>query len=321
MPNTNDSPLPSSSTAARVTSQIAELLACGVRPWTRPWSDGPAKLPRRHNGEHYKGINVVALWAAASERSYTSPYWMTFNQAQLVGGNVAKGERGVFIVYYAPSRPGRDDFSTSDADANRETRPALLRGYTVFNAEQVTNLPPDTFPSPLSETDTLTPPFQHYAALFDLVPAKRTLANAAYYKPATDTVHMPPLSAFIDQGQYFATLAHELGHWTRHPTRLNRGFEAKRFGDAGYALEELTAELTAAFIGAHLGLPVDHLEDHASYIAVWAKVIRDDPRAFMKAAAHAQTATDYLLRFMAPTVGDPDLDAVGTTSKNEAEKR
>jgi antirestriction protein ArdC len=109
---------------------------------------------------------------------------------------------------------------------------------------------------------------------------------------------MPLREAFRDGSQFWATLAHELAHSSRAEHRLNRDFGQTRFGDQGYALEELVAELASAFIGAHIGLPADHLEDHASYIGGWLKALGDNPSAFLTAASKAQAAADWVLREM-----------------------
>jgi antirestriction protein ArdC len=53
---------------------------------------------------------------------------------------------------------------------------------------------------------------------------------------------------------YYATLGHECCHWTCHETRLNRELGWKRWGDEGYAAEELVAELGSGFLCADLGL-------------------------------------------------------------------
>ena len=77
-------------------------------------------------------------------------------------------------------------------------------------------------------------------------------------------------------------------------TRLNRDFGRKKWGDEGYAIEELVAELGAAFLCADLGLAAEPRADHASYIANWLKVLKDDRRAIFTAASHAQRAADFL---------------------------
>jgi antirestriction protein ArdC len=112
---------------------------------------------------------------------------------------------------------------------------------------------------------------------------------------ADDFIQVPDYAVFADAEKYYATVAHELTHWTRHPSRLNRDMGRKSWGDEGYAAEELVAELGAAFLGAELGLRPDHVEDHAAYLAGWLKVLKNDRRFIFIAAAKAQEAADFLL--------------------------
>ena len=120
--------------------------------------------------------------------------------------------------------------------------------------------------------------------------------DRAYYAIEPDHVQVPPFECFADPEAYYATLAHECTHWTRHPSRLDRDFGRKRWGDDGYAREELVAELGAAFLCADLGLELEPRADHASYIASWLEVLKGDRRFIFSAAAHAQRAADFLHR-------------------------
>ncbi|MBL8544300.1 MAG: DUF1738 domain-containing protein [Hyphomonadaceae bacterium] len=285
------------SPAQRVTRGIEAALARGVRPWTKPWRDErsfePLALPRRANGKCYRGINVLALWAGAAEAGYQSPYWFTFKQALALGAQVRKGERGSFVIFYKELKP--DDETPTDK-SDRASMRRILRGYVVFNRAQIEGLIDPRFDPP---TPTPPPPPDDLALRFAKVPAAvRFGGSRAFYSPSADTIQLPLKPAFLDHTQFYATLAHELGHWTRHPSRLARDFGQKRFGDAGYALEELTAELCAAFVGSVIGLPGEHIEDHAAYIGDWLKALKDNPSAFLTAAAEAQRAADYLLRLM-----------------------
>ena len=286
------------SPAKRVTHQIKAALERGVRPWVKPWSDAgasPLILPRRANGIPYRGINTLALWAAAEERGFPSPFWFTFKQALALNAAVRKGERGSYIVFYT-ELPGDADATKEDDQSTDKKR--ILRGYTVFNASQIDGLS-DGYGQPQSPAPPLNHEDARLSDLFAKVPATVRLGgDRAFYAMGPDYLQLPPKSAFADTTQFYATFAHELGHWTRHPSRLNRDFGQKRFGDHGYALEELTAELCAAFVGAQIGLPTDHIEDHAAYIASWLEVLTANPSAFLTAAAKAQTAADYVLGLM-----------------------
>lgn len=291
------------SPAERVTRQIKAALERGVRPWVKPWSDAVGTsptliLPRRANGIPYRGINTLALWAASEECGFASPYWFTFKQALAVNAAVRKSERGSYIVFYT-ELPG--DADAPNTDDCRGDKKRILRGYTVFNASQIDGLPAEYFPeatppAPRDDDDA------RFTDLFAKLPINvRHGGDRAYYAMAPDVIQMPLKSAFADVTHYFATRAHETVHATRHPSRLNRDFGQKRFGDHGYALEEVTAEMGAAFIGAQIGLPADHIEDHASYIASWLEVLTSNPAAFLTAAAKAQTAADWVLEKMGVT--------------------
>ena len=118
--------------------------------------------------------------------------------------------------------------------------------------------------------------------------------NSAFYAPSRDVVQLPPFEAFRDKESYYGTALHELSHWTKPKHRLDRDFSAKRFGDHGYAREELVAELGAAFLCAELGITPEVREDHAAYVGHWLTVLKEDKRAIFSAAAHAQRAADFL---------------------------
>src|SRR5262249_15541122 len=117
--------------------------------------------------------------------------------------------------------------------------------------------------------------------------------NRAFYSPEADSIHMPPFEAFKEPLFYYSVLSHEGTHWTGAEKRLNRDLSG-RFGSESYAMEELVAELGAAFLCAGLGLPTDPRRDHAPYIASWLKVLKNDKRAIFTAAAKAQQASDFL---------------------------
>lgn len=295
------------SPAERVTRSIQSALSRGVRPWARPWRDdpslGPLTLPRRANGLPYRGMNIVALWAAADEAGFASPYWFTFKQALALGAQVRKGERGSFVVFYKDLKRSGEPSESDDEDQQHRR---ILRGYVVFNRAQIEGLDARFDPPPAPASPQTSDAF---AERFAKVPAQLRFGGArAFYAPSTDHVQLPPKAAFNDPTQFYATLAHEFGHWTRHPTRLDRDFGQKRFGDHGYALEELVAELCAAFVGSVIGLPSEHIEDHASYIASWLQVLKDSPSSFLTAAGKAQIAADYLLRLMGELPASEVLD-------------
>lgn len=289
---------------AEVTQRIVQALAQGVRPWACPWrkdAETPAR-PRRHNGEPYRGINVLLLWATAQERGYQRNTWLTYRQAEALGGQVRKGERGALVVF-----AGRQSASDAAEEVEEPSEPrsqrtfAFLRSYTVFNVGQVDGLPEaDSVPTvSLAQVR----PDEGAEAFFAATGARvQHGGSRAFYAPGSDLIQLPDPSAFRDPASYAATKAHELAHWTGHPQRLAREF-GRRFGDAAYAMEELVAELCAAFICADLRIGAEPREDHAAYVGDWLKVLQSDSRAVFTAASQAQRAADFLHAFQgAPRV-------------------
>ena len=280
---------------SRITNQIIAALERGVKPWTQPWNAahaaGHVSRPLRHNGQPYGGINVLTLWASAMSGSFSAPIWMTFRQAIELGGHVRKGEKGSPVVYANTITRAETDEATGD-DVERTV--PFLKAYTVFNVEQIEGLPGHFYAlaeSSRNPDERIADAETYFAATRADI---RHGGDSAYYSPALDYIQMPPFEAFRDAQAYYATLAHEATHWTRHATRLDRDFGRKRFGDDGYAREELVAELGAAFLCADLGLALEDRADHAAYIGHWLAVLKDDKRAVFTAAAHAQRAIDYL---------------------------
>ena len=285
----------------RVTDCIISSLEAGVRPWTKPWgaqhAAGRITRPLRGNGIPYQGINVLMLWAAATEKGYAAPTWLTFKQTEAFGGMVRKGERGSLVVYASTfSRTEADE----DTGEEQERNIPFLKGYTVFNAEQIDGLTAQ-YNAPVAPRLDPVQRIDHAEAFFAATGATIRHGGAqAYYNIGSDHVQMPVFEAFRDAESYYATLAHEATHWTRHPLRLNRDFGRKRFGDEGYAMEELVAELGAAFLSADLDLSLETREDHAAYIGNWLTVLKNDKRAIFTAASHAQRAADFLANLANP---------------------
>jgi antirestriction protein ArdC len=278
-----------------ITDRIVSELEKGVRPWHQPSSaghmDGRVVLPLRHNGVAYRGVNVIALWMQAMAKGYAAPIWMTFKQAQEFKAHVRKGEQGSLVVY-----ADKITRTETDADTGEESPQEIhyMKGYTVFNVEQIDGLPERFYAKAEPRGETVQR-IAHAESFFAATGATvHHGGNRAYYSVSTDHVQMPPIEAFRDSESYYAVRGHETVHWTRHPSRLDRDFGRKRYGDEGYAMEELVAELGSAFLSADLDLTPEVRDDHAAYIASWIKVLKDDKRAIFSAASHAQRASDFL---------------------------
>jgi antirestriction protein ArdC len=278
----------------KVTNRIIADLEQGQLTWLKPWSSGNMEgrivRPLRHNGLPYSGINVLMLWGAAVESGFASPIWMTFKQAQELGSHVKKGEKGSMVVYANTITKTEEGENGQD----EERKIPFMKGYTVFNVEQIEGLPEHYTVKPAPIIDTAQR-IEHAEKFFAATGADiRHGGNSAHYSGGTDHVQMPAFEAFRSPEAYYATLAHELTHWTKHAKRLDRDFGRKSWGDEGYAKEELVAELGAAFLCADLALTPEPGTDHAAYIQSWLKVLKEDKRAIFSAAAHAQRAADFL---------------------------
>lgn len=255
-----------------ITNRILEQLEAGTAPWVKPWG-----VPLPYNAttqRRYSGINVLLLW----DTTYQRPAWLTFQQARALAGHVRRGERATPIVYVSKFT------KTDGADEQVIT---FLKRYYVFNVDQV-----DGLPAQLNAVAPSVAAPQAGAFLAATNVCVRHGGARAYYHRAEDYVQIPHPEHFVSPAQYYATLLHEIVHWTGHPTRLNREFGGK-FGDDAYAFEELVAEIGSAYLSTDMGLaPELH---HAEYIGHWVKLLRDHRQAIVSAAARASEAAGYLL--------------------------
>jgi antirestriction protein ArdC len=224
---------------------------------------------------------------------------MTYKQAEALGANVRKGEHGSLVVY-ADTFTVKGDLSPEasakgEKGEEHERSIPFMKGYTVFNVAQIEGLPAHyyhpTAPRDHGRTVELIEEAEEFFA--NTGAAFRHGGNRAFYAPAADFIQLPMADAFRDAESYAATKAHELVHWTGNEQRMAREF-GKRFGDHAYAFEELVAELGSAFLCADLGITPEVRDDHASYLAHWLEVLKEDKRAIFTAASHAQRALDFL---------------------------
>lgn len=276
-----------------VTNRIIAELEQGAAPWLKPWKVGGTNaslVPRNAaTGHRYRGINIPILWDAADRHGFPLQSWLTFRQAQEHGGRVVAGAKGTHVVFAKPLTVGDKEAEENEEDERRAPR-SVLRAYTVFNVAQTVGLPPE-----FTEPEALPHAQLRMDRAWQFVhgtPADiRHGGDQAFYHPALDFIQMPALAAFLSRESYYATALHELGHWTAHRSRLDRDLSG-RFGDHRYAAEELIAELTSAFLCAHLAITGELR--HAGYLDHWLAMLRADRRAIFTAAGKASRAADYL---------------------------
>lgn len=275
-----------------VADQILASLDQGLRPWRKSWASiGGQAL--RFDGQPYRGINQLMLSLTAMSKGYTSPFWMTYQQALELGGQVRKGERASRSFLFKKIELDEDKRRSEDDDGKR----LVMRSYAVFNACQIDGLPARFFPTLEPRNPGAADP--EIEGQLRACGATIVCGPQPCYRPDFDVIAMPPFVLFDTPGAYYATLAHELVHWTKTRTRTNR-CELK----LSYPMEELVAEIGACFACARLGIEGEHIDNHAAYIGHWKKALTDDPRCIFKACTLAQEAVDFLIPADPSTEGE-----------------
>jgi antirestriction protein ArdC len=289
---------PKKSTAEIVTSRILEIIeTTGSLPWLKPWMSvaGNGSAPRNFiTGKAYQGINALLLFSVQQVTGYSSPYWLTFKQAQDKGGCVRRGEKGTPVVYY-------NFVEVDDDETGDEKKIPFLKHSTVFNLAQVDGVEIPTVETATAEAPTFNPIEAAEAILAGApLPQINHGGNHAYYSPRLDYIQMPKIEQFKGEAEYYNTLFHEVSHSSGHASRLARKgvTESTYFGSHEYSKEELIAEITAASLSHEAGLFESIDRNSAAYVKSWAKALKDDKNMIIQAAGAAQKAFDYILNRM-----------------------
>jgi antirestriction protein ArdC len=271
-----------------ITDKIISAIEAGVQRDGKPLWRGAGATGMPYNqtsGNTYSGVNVLILWLAAMESGFVSSAWLTYKQATALGGNIKKGSKGQQVVYFSTMERESTDLGSGEIETRKV---GFLKSYTVFNLEQCEGI----------EANIVTRTFLGNEAAEALLHASGAVifeqGGKAYYRPSTDEIYMPERCRFIKDEAFYAVVLHELTHWTGHPSRLDRDFSG-RFGTEAYAFEELVAELGAAFSCADLGLIPVTMDNHASYIDSWLKVLKNDKKAIFTAASQASKSHSWLM--------------------------
>ena len=278
-----------------ITDRIIEKLETGTVPWRKAWGES-ARLGECKNlfsQKPYRGVNAFTTALGG----YRSPYFLTYSQADEIGANVKKGEKGHPIVYFKML-----DVTHKKADNQGDSALVpLLKFSSVFNVDQCENIKlkremiyPEA-PKPLDFQ-----PLAACEAIVENMPQKPRVVfdkNSAFYSPRLDYVNMPAKESFSSAEHFYSVLFHELSHSSGHSSRLDRKTltENAGFASHNYSKEELVAEMSAAFLSSHAGIDAPTIENSVAYIQSWLKVLKGDSKMIFQAAAQAQKATDYIL--------------------------
>ncbi|GAA4506496.1 hypothetical protein GCM10023172_35750 [Hymenobacter ginsengisoli] len=270
-----------------VTDRVIAALEAGQIAWRKPWHAAYG-LPRNYvSGRAYTGINAFLLHLVGG-----TPFFLTFRQAKELGGNIRKGAKGMPVIYYNVT-------TRTDKQTGEEEKTPFIKYYTVFSVDDVEGVdivlpeqPKDRAHEPLAAAEALV-------ANWATCPRIEHGGGQAYYAPGPDFVNVPRPETFVSGEAYYSTLFHELTHATGHASRLDRPDLAEALrpsGRAGYAREELTAEMGAAFLCGHAGLdPSATLENTAAYLQFWLEQLRGDKKLVVQAASRAQRAAEFIL--------------------------
>lgn len=281
-----------------VAENLIKQLETNTAPWQKPWEPGQAGFMPINptTGNRYKGINAIQLMS----QNHDDNRWMTYKQAEAVGAQVRKGEKGTPVQYWKFSEEQNklDDQGKPVLDGNNQPvkvtvqleRPRVFMA-TVFNAEQIDGLPPLQIKEPVQAWEANERAERILSASGANI--NHSDSNRAFYRSSTDSIHLPEKSQFPNEGNYYATALHELGHWTGHETRLSRDL-ANPFGSEAYAKEELRAEIASMILGDEIGIGHDP-EQHVSYVKSWINVLKQDPMEIFRAAADAEKIQNYVL--------------------------
>lgn len=270
-----------------VTDRIIDKLSQGIIPWAKPWGlDGQSGAYSGATGKPYSLLNQLGMEAGE--------YW-TFKQVTEHGGKVKKGAKGNMVVFWK--------FLEVETDVNgvKETKKVpILRYYNVFNVADCEGITakhqPKVAPTkPVDEIKACEKVLKAYVKR-EGIKFSNTKSDEAYYRPSTDSIHLPLISQFHSSEEYYSTAFHEAVHSTGHQGRLNRLDKHANFGSENYSKEELVAEVGACAILNALGVETDKtFTNSTAYCQSWIKALKNDPKMIVAAAGKAEKAMNLIL--------------------------
>jgi antirestriction protein ArdC/phage/plasmid primase-like uncharacterized protein len=279
----------------KVAEKIIESIENGTASFVKPWKPGEFVVP--HNptsGKVYRGINMIHL--SCEERA--DPRWCTYKQAEAQGWQVRKGEKAATIEYWKfedqvkdldeNNQPKKDDDGKFIYKTVKLDRPRVFYA-NVFNVDQMENVPELKTPEITWDANERAESILKSSG----ATIENDQSDRAFYRPSTDKIHLPHQGSFDDAKRYYAVAMHELGHWTGHPSRLDRDL-SNPFGSEGYAKEELRAEISSFMVNSEIGLGRDP-SSHAGYVESWVKVLKEEPMEIFRASSDASKIKDFVL--------------------------
>lgn len=258
-------------------------------------------MARNYFSKHtYTGINMVLMNCAP----YPIPYFLTFQQAKMLGGSIRKGAKAEQVIYFnicykdaSNNTVTRDEAKSLKTSGQEVQILKFIKYYNVFNVQDLKGIELELPEVQLKNNEKIERCEDLISSMPNPPKLEQVNGNRAFYNPIADKVNMPDIRQFESSAEYYVTLFHEMSHATGHPSRLNRPTvtEFAPFGSKLYSIEELTAEMGASFLSAYCGIDYDSVtENSAAYIAGWLKRLKEDKTFIFKAAAEAQKAVDFI---------------------------
>lgn len=300
-PRTTPDKTPAQPLDVRITERIVAALNNGIVPWQQAHhrlADGTLEAPCNWaSGHRYTGQNLLLLDCNTHDR----PYYLTYRQAQALGGQVRRGAKGEFITLWK--------FNDDKEETTGERRRAYCQVSYVFHLSDIDGIEvilPERMTLSVSDAERVA--LDQAQLLIDAYLIREQIrlieqGLRASYSKELDQIRMPLKAAYLHPGAYYKTIFHEMIHATGAAHRLNRPDLVNNRGmnltdRATYSREELTAEVGAAMLAMHCGLdhqPGASTENSAAYVADWAQFLAGDPLAFRTAIGHANKAVAYVL--------------------------
>jgi len=275
-----------------VTEKIMAQLEAGTIPWKKPWATSMGMPRNLVSKKEYRGINVFLLTC----QNYKSPYWLSYRQAEELGGHIRKGQKSTLVVFWKLIDKGTRDAEEDTSESSTIGKVPLLKYYNIFNMEQCEGIaiPSSDTPTyqfaPIEKAETIVKSMVNPPEIF-------YGGNRASYTPVGDKIRMPCKEKFEKNEEFYSVLYHELAHSTGHQSRLGRKevIERHEFGSEDYSVEELCAEFCSSYLCGMSGISNQTIELAASYIDGWLSVLKKDRKMLVVAAARAQAAADHIL--------------------------
>lgn len=241
--------------------------------------------------KQYQGFNFLALYLDTLFNGFTSSYYATFNSIAKAGGRLKKGSKGSVIEFFSfiyKDKTTNKNYKFEDlqfltkAQLENILKVPCVKTYVVFNSNQIENLEEMNLNISIEEEEEIE--------FHDLENAERFIntliengnlkiqfskINVGSYNPQLDFIKMPEKKYFISESKFYATLFHEIIHWSGHESRLNRDLKGGFSDQTKYSFEELIAEMGAMLICLQNGIASEILNS-IIYLKGWSNVNKEN---------------------------------------------